>query len=205
MRDTAGEEAVTIVTVPGSEAPSSGRVIWLTGVPASGKTTVANGALAVLRAAGIHACTLDGDVLRRGLSSDLGYSREQRREAVRRAAHVAHVLSEQGQVVLVALVSPYADDRAAARALFPAGTFMEVYVHAPLATCRARDPKGHYSLSAAGGLSGLTGVDSPYEPPSAPELALDTAFLTPAECVDAVVALIVTPGATLRPRAPVSP
>ena len=125
-------------------------------------------------AAGIPAYRLDGDNLRHGLNADLGFSAEDRAENVRRTAEVSALLADAGVVVLVALVSPYRADRAAARAAHDRRglPFLEVHVATTLEECEARDPKGLYARARTGELRGLTGVDDPYEPPEAPELVV---------------------------------
>jgi adenylyl-sulfate kinase len=154
-----------------------GATIWFTGLPASGKSTLAVEIEALLIGAGRPALRLDGDNLRHGLNGDLGFSAEDRKENVRRTAHAAALLAEAGVVALVALVSPYAADRAAARAVHEAAgvPFVEVYVATPLAECERRDPKGLYARARAGELPGLTGVGDVYEAPETPELAIDGA------------------------------
>jgi bifunctional enzyme CysN/CysC len=151
-----------------------GVTVWLTGLPASGKSTLAAAAEARLLASGRSAYLLDGDNLRHGLNGDLGFSPEHRRENVRRTAEVAGLLADAGVVALVALVSPYAADRDAARAIHAQRglPFLEVHVATTLAQCEARDPKGLYARARAGELTGLTGVDAPYEPPENPELRI---------------------------------
>jgi bifunctional enzyme CysN/CysC len=149
-----------------------GATVWLTGLPASGKSTLAAAAEAALLRSGRAAYVLDGDNLRHGLNGDLGFSAEDRAENVRRTAEVAALIADAGVVCLAALVSPYAADRDAARAAHERRglAFVEVHVAATLAECEARDPKGLYARARAGELTGLTGVDAPYEPPEDPEL-----------------------------------
>jgi bifunctional enzyme CysN/CysC len=151
-----------------------GATLWLTGLPASGKSTIAARLEERLVDAGVPAYVLDGDNLRHGLNADLGFSREDRDENVRRTAHAARLLADAGVIVLVSLVSPFAAARDAARAVHAeAGLeFLEVWVNTPLEECERRDPKGLYARARAGELRGLTGVDEPYEPPAAPELEL---------------------------------
>jgi adenylyl-sulfate kinase len=168
-------------------------VLWLTGPPAAGKTTLASATVAALHAAGRAAVLLDGDELRAGLSRDLGFAEADRAEQVRRAAEVARLVAASGAWAVVALVSPYAAHRAAARRRCAPFRFLEVHVHAPPAVLAARDLKGLYARARAGALAGLTGVDAPYEVPDAPELALDTAALA----VDAAAARII---ALVEPR-----
>jgi bifunctional enzyme CysN/CysC len=148
-------------------------VIWLTGLSGSGKSTIANALEKKLFSLGMHAYVLDGDNMRLGLNKDLGFTREDRAENVRRVSEVAHNLYDAGLVVVVALVSPYAEDRAQAKALFPEGDFAEVWVKTPAEVCAERDPKGLYKKAAAGELPNLTGVGQEYEAPSSAELVLD--------------------------------
>jgi adenylyl-sulfate kinase len=151
-----------------------GATVWFTGLPASGKSTVAAGVETHLLEQGRSAYILDGDNLRHGLNGDLGFSAADRAENVRRTAEVSALLADAGVVVLVALVSPYRADRAAARAAHERRElpFLEVHVATPLAECERRDPKGLYARARAGELPGLTGVDDPYEPPDAAEVVL---------------------------------
>jgi bifunctional enzyme CysN/CysC len=121
----------------------------------------------------MHAYVLDGDNMRLGLNKDLGFTREDRAENVRRVSEVAHNLYDAGLITIVALVSPYAEDRAQARALFPEGDFVEVWVKTPAEVCAERDPKGLYKKAAAGNLPNLTGVGQEYEVPDGAELVLD--------------------------------
>jgi adenylyl-sulfate kinase len=151
-----------------------GATVWLTGLPASGKSTLAVEVEALLVGAGRPALRLDGDNLRHGLNGDLGFSAEDRAENVRRTAHAAALLAEAGVVALVALVSPYAADREAARAVHEAAglQFVEVFVATPLSECERRDPKGLYARARAGELPGLTGVGDVYEEPESPDLVI---------------------------------
>ncbi len=155
-------------------------VIWLTGLSGAGKSTIATALLQQLQAAGRAAYVLDGDELRTGLNSDLGFTAADRRENVRRVGEVARLMSQAGLVVIVALISPFKADRDAARARLPAGRFVEVFVSTPLAVAEARDPKGLYRKARAGQLPEFTGISSPYEAPDAPELRIETEH-TPAD------------------------
>src|SRR5919204_2297023 len=152
----------------------AGATVWMTGLPGSGKSTIASGVEAALLGSGRSAYILDGDNLRHGLNGDLGFSAADRAENVRRTAEVSALLADAGVVVLVALVSPYRADREAARAVHAARglPFVEVHVATPLEECERRDPKGLYARARAGEISGLTGVDDPYEPPEAPDLVV---------------------------------
>jgi bifunctional enzyme CysN/CysC len=151
-----------------------GATIWMTGLPGSGKSTIASGVEATLLDAGRSAYILDGDNLRHGLNGDLGFSAADRTENVRRTAEVSALLADAGVVVLVALVSPYRADREAARAVHADRglPFLEVHVATSLEECERRDPKGLYARARAGEITGLTGVDDPYEPPDAPEVVV---------------------------------
>src|ERR687894_2637763 len=144
-----------------------GATVWMTGLPASGKSTVAAAVEARLVGEGRPAYVLDGDNLRHGLNGDLGFSVADRAENVRRTAEVSALLADARVVVLVALVSPYRADRAAARAVHQRLElpFLEVWVATSLEECERRDPKGLYARARSGELRGLTGVDDPYEPP----------------------------------------
>ena len=150
-----------------------GLVLWLTGLPASGKTTISMRVERELFRRGYQVYALDGDTLRTGLSSDLDFSDEGRRENVRRVAEVGKLLADAGTITLISLVSPAAADRARARAIIGA-PFREVFISASVATCEGRDPKNLYKRARAGEIAGFTGVDAPYEVPEAPDLLLDT-------------------------------
>ena len=169
--------------------------VWLTGLSGAGKSTIANALEERLLAAGRHTMLIDGDELRGGLNRDLGFSATDRAESVRRAAEVARLMVEAGLIVVVGLISPFRADRAAARARFAPGTFVEVFVDAPLTECERRDPKGLYRRARRGELPAFTGIDSPYEPPSRPELRLATAERGVDACVAEVLRLL-DPGAT---------
>jgi bifunctional enzyme CysN/CysC len=151
------------------------RVIWLTGLSGSGKSTIANALEKKLYSLGMHAYVLDGDNMRLGLNKDLGFTREDRAENVRRVSEVAHSLYDAGIITIVALVSPYAADREQAKALFPAGDFAEVWVKTPVEICAQRDPKGLYKKAAAGELPNMTGIGQEYETPESAELVIDGA------------------------------
>ena len=148
------------------------RVAWLTGLPGSGKSTIADAVVRRLHAQGVHCYVLDGDNVRTGLNKDLGFTPEDRAENVRRVAEVARLMHDAGLVVLVALVSPYRSDRETAKALFEPGSFLEVYVDTPVEVCAERDPKGLYAKAAAGSLPNMTGVGQAYELPNNPDLTI---------------------------------
>jgi adenylyl-sulfate kinase len=169
-------------------------VIWLTGLPGAGKTTIAQAVAHALHDGGHLALVLDGDDLRQGLCADLGFSPADRVENVRRAGEVARVLFSQGAIVLCAFVSPYRSSRERVRALFPPERFIEVFVTADPETCRARDPKGLYARARDGQLAGLTGVSAPYEDPVHPELVLDTRTATVAASAATLLSHLETHG-----------
>jgi bifunctional enzyme CysN/CysC len=148
--------------------------VWITGLPAAGKTTLAMAVADLLRDAGVAVDVIDGDVLRRGESRALGFSRADRATQAARAAGRAVAHAAHGGVAVVALVSPYAEDRQAARAAHEREglRFIEVWMDTPLAECEARDPKGLFARARAGALEGLTGVDAPYEAPETPEVVV---------------------------------
>ena len=149
------------------------KVIWLTGLSGSGKSTIANALEKKLFSLGMHAYVLDGDNMRLGLNKDLGFTREDRAENVRRVSQVAHTLYDSGLITIVALVSPFSSDREQAKSLFTDGDFSEVWVKTPAEVCAERDPKGLYKKAASGQLPNLTGVGQEYEPPANPELVID--------------------------------
>ena len=149
------------------------KLIWLTGLSGSGKSTIANALETRLFASGIHSYILDGDNLRLGLNKDLGFTKEDRAENVRRVAEVGKLMVDAGLVVIVALVSPFKVDRDHARELFDDGEFVEVWVKTPAEVCAERDPKGLYKKAKDGSLPNLTGVGQEYEPPTDAELVLD--------------------------------
>jgi bifunctional enzyme CysN/CysC len=149
------------------------KVLWLTGLSGSGKSTIANALEKELFSLGMHAYVLDGDNMRLGLNKDLGFTREDRAENVRRVSEVAHSFYDAGLIVIVALVSPFASDRNQAKALFPEGDFAEVWVKTPAEVCAERDPKGLYKKAATGQLPNLSGVGQEYEAPEAAEITLD--------------------------------
>jgi adenylyl-sulfate kinase len=166
-----------------------GATVWFTGLPASGKSTLAAGLTVRLVEAGIPAYRLDGDNLRHGLCGDLGFDVASREENVRRAAEVARLMTDAGIITVVSLVSPYRQGRARARELHECDglPFVEVWVSTPLEECERRDPKGLYARARRGQLKGLTGVDAPYEPPEAPDLRLRTASESVEADVDALL------------------
>ncbi len=155
-----------------------GVTIWLTGLSGSGKSTVAVAVEKMLMDQGRLAYVLDGDNIRHGLNSNLGFSPEDRTENIRRIGEVAKLFTDAGVIVLTSFISPYRADRDAVRAKMQAGDFVEVYVSADVPTCESRDVKGLYAKARAGQIPEFTGISAPYEAPEKPELVLDTANQT---------------------------
>ncbi|MGE0501525.1 MAG: sulfate adenylyltransferase subunit CysN [Rhizobiaceae bacterium] len=162
------------------------RVLWFTGLPGSGKSTIANLLDKKLHASGRHTYILDGDNVRHGLNRDLGFSEADRVENIRRVAEVARLMVDAGLVVIVAFISPFRADRQSARALMGEDEFVEVFVDTPLEECARRDPKGLYAQAMNGSIKDFTGIDSPYERPDAPEIRLQTVGHTPEEMVETI-------------------
>lgn len=165
-----------------------GQVVWFTGLSGSGKSTVANALEVELHAQGRRTYILDGDNLRQGLNRDLGFSSVDRVENIRRVAEVARLMMDAGVIVLTAFISPFRAERAMARELIGADRFVEVFVDTPLDVCEARDPKGLYRKARAGLLPDMTGIDSPYERPLNPDLALAHGSCSLDEAVQALLA-----------------
>ncbi len=169
-----------------------GATVWLTGLPASGKSTIAVALERALVDAGRTAYLLDGDDIRRGLSDDLGFAPGDRAENIRRVGQVARLFADAGMVAVVSLVSPLAADRAVARKLHEAAglTLLEVHVNTSAEECARRDPKGLYAKARAGEIKNFTGVDAPYEAPESPALRIDTAEQDVAQAVAKIVELL---------------
>ena len=162
-------------------------VLWFTGLSGAGKSTIANLVEKKLAALGRHTFLLDGDNVRHGLSRDLGFTDADRVENIRRVGEVARLMTEAGLIVLTAFISPFRAERRMVRELFGAGEFIEVHVDAPLAVAEARDTKGLYAKARAGELANFTGLDSPYEPPEAPEIRIDTTRMSAEEAAATIV------------------
>ena len=164
-----------------------GCVVWLTGLSAAGKSTIAAELERVLFRNGCQTRVLDGDHVRRGLCRDLGFSPADRRENIRRIGEVAKLFADAGFICITAFISPYRADRALARRLMAKGRFIEVFVNAPLSVCELRDPKGLYAKARRQQLKNFTGISAPYEPPLHPEIELPTDKLTVAGAVEKVL------------------
>ncbi len=169
-----------------------GATVWLTGLSGSGKSTIAARLEVTLAGAGRACYRLDGDNLRLGLNSDLGFSAADRAENVRRVGEVARLFADAGVVALAPLISPYRADRDRVREIHDEVgiAFVEVFVDTPIEVCETRDPKGLYAKARAGEISGFTGVDDPYEPPLHPELVIDTTATFVDEAVAQIMALL---------------
>ena len=166
----AGEDCgyASALESPAARTERKGLAVWFTGLSGSGKTTLCRSVCTELLARGIGAEILDADDLRNHLNRDLGFSKEDRDENIRRIGFVAHLLTRKGLVALVAAISPYRSIRDEVRRTIR--NFLEVYVDTPLSVCESRDPKGLYKKARAGEIRGFTGVDDPYEPPLSPEI-----------------------------------
>jgi bifunctional enzyme CysN/CysC len=165
-------------------------VLWFTGLSGAGKSTIANIVEKRLHAMGRHTYLLDGDNVRHGLNKDLGFSETDRVENVRRVGEVARLMVDAGLIVLTAFISPFRAERALARSLLAEHEFLEIHVDTPLDVAESRDVKGLYRKARRGELKNFTGIDSPYEPPEAPALRVDTVACTPDEAADRILALL---------------
>jgi adenylyl-sulfate kinase len=178
----------------------TGMVVWFTGLSGAGKTTLAVSVERRLFDLGYRTFLIDGDLLRAGLCSDLGYSAADRHENVRRAGAVSSLMANAGLICLTALISPFRADRARARSLLPVGRFLEVYVNAPLSVCEARDAKGLYRRARANEIPNFTGISSAYEPPEAPDFEVRTDLLSVEESVAKVLKIVRERILSLRER-----
>ena len=163
------------------------RIIWLTGLSGSGKSTIANLIEKKLIARTRHSYLLDGDNVRHGLNRDLGFTDADRIENIRRVTETAKLMLDAGLIVITSFISPFRAERDMARSLFDSGEFIEVFVDAPLDVCEQRDPKGLYKKARAGEIEHFTGLDSPYQEPLNPELVIDTTELTVEQAADMVI------------------
>ncbi|MCK5392285.1 MAG: adenylyl-sulfate kinase [Deltaproteobacteria bacterium] len=170
-------------------------ILWFTGLPSSGKSTIANELEKKLITMGARTYILDGDNVRMGLCKDLGFSEADRGENIRRIGEVSKLFVDAGCIVLSAFVSPYIKDRDAVRELTEDGEFVEVFVDAPLEVCEERDVKGLYKKARAGIIKGFTGIDDPYEAPLNPEITIDTSKLSLEEGVNVLLAYLEKRGA----------
>lgn len=164
--------------------------IWMTGLPASGKSTIAVALEKALWDRGVHAYVLDGDNIRHGLNKDLGFSPEDRNENIRRIGEVAKLFTAAGVINVTAFISPYRADRDQARRIMSDGEFIEVFVDCALEECERRDPKGHYKKARAGEIPQFTGISAPYEPPLSPEIVVHTDRETEAQSLATILSFL---------------
>jgi len=169
-------------------------LLWYTGLSGSGKSTVANAVDALLFELGCHSYLLDGDNVRHGLNGDLGFSDEARIENIRRISEVAKLFLDAGLVVSTAFISPFASDRAQAKAKLAAGEFVEVYIDTPISVCEQRDPKGLYKKARSGEIKDFTGIDSTYDVPADPQIHVKTAEQSIAQCAKQIVRYLIAHG-----------
>ena len=164
-----------------------GAIIWFTGLSGSGKSTLAHAVEETLHQQGCRTFVLDGDNVRHGLCSDLGFSSKDRVENIRRIGEMAKLFMEAGMIVLTAFISPYRADRERVRGMVEHGDFIEIFCNAPIEVCEARDVKGMYKKARAGQIAEFTGISSPYEAPENPELSVDTGKAELDDCVKQVI------------------
>src|SRR5438552_5047922 len=167
-----------------------GVTLWMTGLSASGKSTIACILEQMLLHRGKHAYRLDGDNIRMGLNKNLGFSADDRAENIRRIGEVAKLFTDAGVIAITSFISPYKKDRDAVRASMKPGEFVEVYVNVSLETAEQRDPKGLYKKARAGQLKGFTGIDDPYEAPEKPEIVIETETTKPDEAAKRILAYL---------------
>ncbi len=165
-------------------------VIWFTGLSASGKSTIAGALEQILTQQGYHTYLLDGDNVRHGLCNDLGFSDQDRKENIRRVGEVAKLTADAGLITLAAFISPFQADRQLVREILPVDEFVEVFVDASIDTCKQRDPKGLYEKAVRGEIKDFTGIDSPYEAPSNPEVHINADQNSVAEAVNQLLAYL---------------
>ena len=164
--------------------------LWMTGLPASGKSTIAVALEKALWDREIHAYVLDGDNVRHGLNKDLGFSPEERTENIRRIGEVAKLFTQAGVINTTAFISPYRSDRDRVREMMDAGDFIEVFVSCSVEECERRDPKGHYKLARSGKIPEFTGISAPYEAPDKPEITVHTDKQSMDECLGTILAYL---------------
>jgi len=165
-------------------------ILWFTGLSGAGKSTLAHAVEETLHQAGCRTFVMDGDNIRHGLSSDLGFTDANRQENIRRVAEAAKLMLEAGIITLTAFISPFSQERNLARCLVPHGDFIEIHCSCDFSICEQRDVKGLYKKARRGEIEHFTGISSPYEVPDKPELRLDTGTSSLQNCVDQVIALL---------------
>ncbi|MFC5469666.1 adenylyl-sulfate kinase [Cohnella suwonensis] len=166
-------------------------VIWLTGLSGSGKSTIATSLENELHHQGVLTYVLDGDNIRHGLNNNIGFSEADRKENIRRVGEVSKLFCDAGVITIVALISPFEEDRNSVRSQFSNGEFVEVFVKCPLVECENRDPKGLYKKVREGKIPNFTGIDSPYEEPKNPELVLETNTMSIEDCIKRLIDYLV--------------
>ncbi|MEH7249648.1 adenylyl-sulfate kinase [Neobacillus niacini] len=165
-------------------------VLWFTGLSGSGKSTIANAVDHALFQIGLRSYVLDGDNIRHGLNSDLSFAAADRKENIRRIGEVAKLFVDSGQIVLSAFISPFQEDRKLVRDMFEAEEFIEIFLKCPIQVCENRDPKGLYKKARKGDIPEFTGISSPYEKPSRPEIVIETDNMTIEESVEKIIAYL---------------
>ena len=168
-----------------------GAILWLTGLPASGKSTTAHALEEALFKSGVQCYSLDGDNVRHGLNNNLGFSKDDRKENIRRIGEVAKLFLDAGFVIITSFISPYREDRDNIRKLVQPGQFIEIFVDCSLQECEKRDPKGFYQKARKGEIKDFTGVSAPYEAPKNPEIHIKTHSESVKECVSKIVNYLV--------------
>jgi adenylylsulfate kinase len=176
--------SIIIYNEKGEPRSQEGTVLWLTGLPCSGKTTLSTELQSRLSRNNTLVSTLDGDQVRRRLNSDLKFSREDRQENIRRIGEVAKLFADTGFIIIVAVIAPFQKDRQQLRDIFPLGQFIETYLECPIEECERRDVKGLYKQARNGKIPDFTGVSSPYEPPMKPDIHLKTHIQSQEECIN---------------------
>jgi len=166
-------------------------VLWFTGLPSSGKSTIAHTVEEKLHQMGCHTFVFDGDNVRHGLCSDLGFSKMDRTENIRRIGEMSKLFVEAGIIVLAAFVSPFRSDRRKLKELFKDGDFIDIFCSCPVEICAQRDPKGHYDMAKTGKLKDFTGISAPYESSEHSAITLKTAEMTIGECANIVIAYMI--------------
>lgn len=169
------------------KAVAKGVVVWLTGMSGAGKSTIARAVVARMQTFGVRSTMLDGDVLRKGLNADLGFSEAERSENLRRVAHIAALFCDEGFVAVTATISPNVEHRENARRIVGSDSFVEVFVDAPLEVCERRDPKGLYKRARRGEIEQFTGLTAPYLPPPNPDVVVCTQNASVERCVEEII------------------
>lgn len=171
-----------------------GCILWLTGLSGSGKSTIANEVENLLNHMHYHTYLLDGDNIRKGLNKDLGFSKQNRKENIRRISEVAKLFVDAGLITIVAFISPYIEDRKKARSIIGDDSFIEIFIDTPLEVCIQRDPKGLYQKAINGEIENFTGINAPYEAPPAPDLHIDTTKYDTLESAKKIIEYLKTKG-----------